>query len=314
MKPKIVAVGEVLWDLLPAGPQLGGAPANFAYHCRGLGADARLVTRVGSDVRGQMVFDRFHQLSLPTEHVQIDADRLTGTVEVELDPAGQPHYTISGNVAWDSILANPAALALVRDADAVCFGSLAQRAEVSRQAVRSLVAVAKPGAFRIFDVNLRAPFIDREIVADSLGLANVLKLNDHELTELASMFGLSTTEVRPAMTGLARLFGLSLVALTRGGAGSLLMADGVWSDHPGTAGVVVADTIGAGDAFTAALVVGLLAGRPLQAINSHANDVAGFVCSQPGATPLLPDLLRSPAPSACTSVNSPCRVSLEVRS
>ena len=319
MKHKVVAVGEVLWDLLPEGPQLGGAPANFAYHCRNLGADARLVTRVGDDDRGRGVFDRFRELGLPTENVQVDPRRPTGTVAVRLD-AGQPHYTICADVAWDEIDADPAALDLIREADAVCFGSLAQRAEVSRRSIRTLVAAARPGAFRVFDVNLRAPFVDRAIVAESLGLANVLKLNEHELPELAAMFGLpAAAEVRPAMLGLARQFGLSLVALTRGGAGSLLMAaDGVWADHPGVDPVALVDAIGAGDAFTAALVVGLLAGRPLEAINAHANDVAAFVCSQPGATPALPESLRSPvapAPSSApANAPSPCDVAIGDRS
>lgn len=312
MKHKIVAVGEVLWDLLPAGPQLGGAPANFAFHCRNLGADARLVTRVGRDERGEAVFERFGQLHLPTEHVQVDPGRPTGTVEVELDAHGHPSYAIREGAAWDAIEADAATLDLARGADAVCFGSLAQRAEASRRSIRALVAAARPGAFRVLDVNLRAPFVDRDVVAESLGLANVLKLNEDELPELARMFGLSTTEVRPAMVGLARCFGLSLVALTRGGAGSLLMADGVWSDHPGGAAVEVADTIGAGDAFTAALVVGLLSGRPLQAINQHANAVAAFVCSRPGATPALPDALRSPIPSAAAAPTA-CIIPLEVR-
>ena len=314
MKHKIVAVGEVLWDLLPAGPQLGGAPANFAYHCRNLGADARLVTRVGADERGAAVFDRFRELDLPADHVQVDPDRPTGTVDVALDAQGHPSYAIREGVAWDAIAADPAALAAARAADAVCFGSLAQRAEASRRAIRALVAAARPGAFRVFDVNLRAPFVDRDVVAESLGLANVLKLNEDELPALAGMFGLSTTEVRPAMLGLARCFGLSLVALTRGGAGSLLMADGVWSEYLGGAGVEVADTIGAGDSFTAALVVGLLSGRPLQAISQHANAVAAFVCSQPGATPALPESLRAPTPHAISSAPAACVIPMEVRS
>ena len=313
MKHRIVAVGEVLWDLLPAGPQLGGAPANFAFHCRTLGADARLVTRVGRDERGEAVVERFGQLDLPTGNVQVDAEHPTGTVEVAIGPQGHPSYTIREGVAWDAIEADAAALALARAADAICFGSLAQRAEASRRSIRALVAAARPGAFRVFDVNLRAPFVDRDVVAESLGLANVLKLNEDELPELARMFGLSPTEVRPAMTGLARCFGLSLVALTRGAAGSLLMADGVWADDPGGAPIEVADSIGAGDAFTAALVVGLLAGRPLQAINQHANAVAAFVCSKAGATPALPDALRSPTPSA-TSAPAACIIPLEVRS
>ena len=155
------------------------------------------------------------------------------------------------------------------------------------------MSAARPGALRLFDVNLRPPFVDRAIIAESLALGNALKLNDQELPELAAMFGLSR-DVRTSMAELADRFGLSLVALTRGPHGSLLLADGVWSDHPGLP-VTVSDTIGAGDAFTAALVVGRLAGRPLAEINRHANEVAAFVCSQPGGTPTLPEALRFPA-------------------
>ena len=306
MRHKIIAVGEVLWDLLPDGPRLGGAPANFAYHCRSLGADARLVTRVGDDDRGRDVIKRFRALNLPTENVQVDPDLPTGTVEVTLDN-GHPDYTIREGVAWDAIVADDLAIAQVRAADAVCFGSLAQRSQISRQAIRTLVAAARPGAFRVFDVNLRAPFIDQDVIAESLELANILKLNNDELPQLATMFDLATTEVRLTLMALARQFGLSLVALTRGGDGSLLMtADGVWADHPGGESVMVADTIGAGDAFTATLTVGLLAGRPLEAINSHANEVAAFVCSQPGATPNLPESLRSPVAQALAAALSPC--------
>jgi fructokinase len=172
----------------------------------------------------------------------------------------------------------------------ICFGSLAQRSEPSRRAIRSLVAASRPGAIRLFDVNLRPPFVDRAVVEDSLGLANALKLNDQELPELAAMLGLPAG-TREAMAELAWQFGLSLVALTRGAGGGLLLADGVWSDRPGRA-VAVSDTIGAGDSFTAALVVGRLLGRPLDEINRHANEVAAFVCSRPGGTPPLPDSLK----------------------
>jgi len=290
MTYRIVAVGEVLWDLLPDGKQLGGAPANFTYHCLSLGADARLVTRVGADDLGREVLEKFRILGLPTETVQVDPAAPTGTVAVSLDAGGQPRFTIHENVAWDRIEADGVALDAVAKADAVCFGSLAQRGESVRRTVRSLVSAARPGALRIFDVNLRPPFVDRDVIADSLALANVFKLNDHELSELTAMFGLPNGE-RESMAELARRFELSTVALTRGSGGSLLMSGGLWSDHPGRP-VEVSDTIGAGDAFTAALTIGLLAGRPLDEINRHANEVAAFVCSQPGGTPTIPDALK----------------------
>ena len=292
MKHAIVAVGEVLWDLLPSGKQLGGAPANFTYQCRALGADARLVTRVGDDPLGSEVLERFRLLGLPTETVQIDPDLPTGTVDIVLDPDGQPRFTIREDVAWDRIAADERSLAIVSQADAVCFGSLAQRSELSRSAIRALVSATHSGAMRLFDVNLRPPFVNQDVITDSLTLANALKLNDQELPELASMFGMSGC-AREVMAALADRFGLSLVALTRGQSGSLLLADGVWSDDPGRE-VVVSDTIGAGDAFTATLVVGRLSGRPLDEINGLANEVAAFVCSQPGGTPTLPDALKFP--------------------
>ncbi len=293
MGHRILAAGEVLWDLLPDGKQLGGAPANFTYHCRSLGADARLVTRIGKDSLGNEVLERFRLLGLPTETVQIDPEFPTGTVEVALADDGQPRFTIRENVAWDRITADASMLAVAAKADAICFGSLCQRSEPARTAIRSLVAAAAPTALRLFDVNLRPPFVDRDVIAESLALANALKLNDLELPELAVMFGLSTTD-RESMAELADRFGLELVALTRGPHGGLLLARGGWSDHPGRP-VAVKDTIGAGDSFTAALVVGYLAGRPLDEINRHANDVAAFVCSQPGGTPALPDALKSPS-------------------
>ena len=251
------------------------------------------MTRVGDDDLGREVLERFRLLGLPTESVQVDPDFPTGTVAVELAPDGQPRFTIREDVAWDRITADGPALALAAGADAVCFGSLAQRSGPARAAIRALVAAARPGAIRLLDVNLRPPFVDRGVIEGSLTLANALKLNDQELPELAAMFGLPAG-VRESMAGLAGRFGLSLVALTRGAGGGLLLADGAWSDHAGRP-VAVCDTIGAGDSFTAALVVGRLSGRPLDEINRHANEVAAFVCSRPGGTPSLPDALKYPA-------------------
>lgn len=248
------------------------------------------MTRVGDDDLGQEVLERFRLQGLPTESVQVDPESPTGTVAVALGPDGQPRFTIHENVAWDRIRADEVALAVAAGADAVCFGTLAQRSEPARSAIRALVSAARPGALRLFDVNLRPPFVDRSVIGDSLMMADALKLNDQELPELAAMFGLPSG-VRESLAELARRFGISTVALTRGARGGLLLADGLWSDHPGRT-VAVSDTIGAGDAFTASLVVGLLAGRSLEEINRHANEVAAFVCTQPGGTPALPDTLR----------------------
>ena len=284
--PIFIGLGEILWDLLPSGKQLGGAPANFAYHAHALGAEARVVSRVGNDPLGREILDRLRALGLTTDGIGVDTNAPTGTVSVELAADGQPRFIIHENVAWDRMVADEASLAFAARADAVCFGSLAQRREPSRSSIRALVAATPATALRVFDINLRQQFYSPEIVETSLQLANVLKLNDQELPVLAAMFGLRGG-VREQLAALAKQFGLRAVALTRGAHGSLLLAAGIWSDHPGLA-VKVADTIGAGDAFTAALTLGLLAGRPLDDINRHANEVAAYVCSQPGATPPMP--------------------------
>lgn len=283
---QVFGVGEVLWDLLPGGPQLGGAPANFAMHARSLGADAALISRVGDDARGRGALARLADAGLPAGLVQRDATAPTGTVGVSLAADGQPVYAIHEDVAWDRIEATPDALTAAAGADAVCFGTLAQRDPRARAAVQRLVAAAPAGALRIFDINLRQHFHSPEVIGSSLELANVLKVNDAEWPVLAAQFALAG-DLRAQIAALAGRFALRAVALTRGAAGSLLLADGVWADEPGRA-VAVADTIGAGDAFTAALALGLLAGRPADVTNRLATDVACFVCSQAGATPTLP--------------------------
>ncbi|MFA6563835.1 MAG: PfkB family carbohydrate kinase [Verrucomicrobiia bacterium] len=305
MNSKVLAVGEILWDLLPSGKQLGGAPANFAYHAHALGAEVRVVSRVGNDPLGREILARLRALGLPTDGVGVDADAPTGTVSVELAADGQPRFTIHENVAWDRLVADEASLAFAAQADAVCFGSLGQRSEASRSSIRKLVVATPPTALRVFDINLRQHFHSRDIVEDSLRLANVLKLNDTELPVLAAMFGLSGG-IREQLAALAERFGLHTVALTRGAHGSVLHVaaslrdagqdDGrsrsdratfAWSEHPGLT-VKVVDSVGAGDAFAAAVALGLLAGHRLDDINRRANEVAAYVCSQSGATPVLP--------------------------
>jgi len=291
-KFKIAGIGEILWDLLPAGKQLGGAPANFAYHAQSLGADTRLISRIGDDELGREIVDRLKKLELPLDSVQVDEAHPTGTVSVELDAAGQAKYTINEGVAWDWIAASEEAVAAVCEADAVCFGSLAQRTAGTRGAVQALLAATHPGTLRIFDVNFRPPFVDRDVILESLKAANALKLNEHELPFLSEMFELPGTPLNQ-LAALAARFDLELIALTRGGEGSLLFADGIHSDRAGLS-AKVADTIGAGDSFTAAMAIGFLKGWPLDQINRRANEIAAFVCSQSGATPQLPRNLRQP--------------------
>ncbi|MEQ1861640.1 MAG: carbohydrate kinase [Chthoniobacteraceae bacterium] len=274
MKPRVFALGEVLWDLLPGGPVLGGAPANFAHHARALGAETTLISRVGDDELGREILRHFA--------VQVDPQRPTGTVSVELTD-GQPRYTIHENVAWDAIEPD----GRVREADVVCFGSLAQRAAISRASIQRMVAATRPDALRVFDINLRQHFYSREVIETSLALANVLKLNDAELPVIEEMFALRDIEA------IAARFDLRAVALTRGSEGCVLWSDGARAEHAGVA-TTVRDTIGAGDSFTAALTLGLLAGRPLDRVLDHASRIAAYVCSQSGATPPLPPELLNP--------------------
>ena len=290
--PVVIGLGEALWDLLPAGAQLGGAPANFACHARALGARTQVITRVGKDDRGREIIRRFEAMGIDGAMVQMDEASPTGTVTVALSGNGIPAYTIHDNVAWDRIAATPEALAAVRAADAVCFGSLAQRSEASRTAIQRLVAATPADALRIFDINLRQHFYSREIIGPSLQLANVLKLNDSELPVLAQMFGAAGSP-RQQIESLARDFSLRVVALTRGAEGSLLFQGGRWSEQP-AGQVEVQDTVGAGDAFTAALCLGLLHAMDLDVIHGSASLIAAYVCSCVGATPTLPEPLLRP--------------------
>jgi len=289
MSFNVVGIGEVLWDLLPAGPQLGGAPANFAYHARALGAHACVVTRVGNDDLGRAILKRFEQMEIADGTMQMDEAAPTGTVTVALSDKGIPNYLIHEHVAWDHLELTPLALKAAREADAVCFGSLAQRGAISRASIQRLVAAAPATALRVFDINLRQNYYSREVIEQSLRLANVLKLNDGELPILAELFNL-TGSVRDQLATLANCFSLQLVALTRGPAGSLLFQGGQWSDCPSVP-ISIVDTIGAGDSFTAALVMGLLCKMPLDEINALADEVARHVCSCAGATPPLPKQL-----------------------
>jgi fructokinase len=286
MGVRVVGIGEVLWDLLLTDTQLGGAPANFAYHAHALGADAHVITRVGADDYGRKIFRRFHEMGLPETAVQTDEMAPTGTAKVRLSGDGLAHFTIQENVAWDRIALAAEAVASADSADAICFGSLAQRSEPSRGTIQQPVTKAPANALRVYDINLRQQFYSRMLVEQSLQLANVLKLNDDELPKLAQMFALAGS-TKDQIERLAQLFNLRVVALTRGANGSLLYREGRWADCPSRP-VKVVDTVGAGDSFTAAMVLGLLRKTDLDEINDNANEVARYVCSQAGATPPMP--------------------------
>lgn len=287
----VVGLGEVLWDLLPTGPQLGGAPTNFICQASALGARAQIVTRIGDDALGQEVIKRFTEMNLTRESVQIDPARPTGTVAVTLAENGVPDYKFAEDSAWDRLAATPAALQAVRGAHAVCFGTLGQRSTTSRRTIQQLVAAAPADALKIFDINLRLDFYSRELIEESLRLSNVLKLNDDELAVLTQMFWLHG-DVRQRVEWLIRTFGFKVVVVTSGSSGSLIHQEGHWSELPAQP-VQVIDTVGAGDAFTAALTMGLLARMSLEDVHLIAAETARYVCSQRGATPALPETLRN---------------------
>ena len=291
-KRTVVGLGELLWDLFPAGKQLGGAPANFAYITSLLGDDGIPASRLGRDDLGIEAIRRLGELGLSTEFIQQDADHPTGTVKVKVDPAGQPCFEIAQSVAWDFFDWTPPWQELAQRTDAVCFGSLAQRSARSHDTIRKFLQNMRPGALRVFDVNLRQNFYTRQVLAESMELATVIKLNHEELPKIMRPFELENQGERggedPGEENAARRllssYDLDLVCITRGTNGSLLVSADQSTEHPGFK-VKVADTVGAGDAFTAALVHGYLRGTSLVQINEAANRVGAWVASQPGATP-----------------------------
>jgi fructokinase len=288
----IVGLGEILWDLLPEGRQLGGAPANLAFHARALGADAAIASAVGDDPLGREILDRLRGFGFDLRTVAVDRKHPTGTVSVELSPKGIPKFTIHENVAWDFIPWSHALAGLAVRCDAVCFGSLCQRSPVSRQTVRTFVQSVRPEALRVFDINLRQGYYDRETVHALLLESDVFKVSDNELPVVAKLVDLPGAE-GAWVDALLDRYPLRCVALTRGSKGSLLAARDGRSVHPGIPAVNIVDTVGAGDAFTASLVMGLLRGKPLDAINEAANRLAAFVCTQHGAMPEVPEALRN---------------------
>lgn len=291
-KPLVVGIGEILWDILPSGKKLGGAPANFAYHAGELGCEAYIISSVGNDKLGNEILDILNTLGLSSRYIQIDECHPTGTVEVQLDNNGIPSYIIHENVAWDYIKVNEKCLELMKNADAVCFGSLSQRSETSREAILKLLNNTNNNCIKIFDINLRQNFYNREIIINSLAHANVLKLNELELSIVSDLLGVNGGEESEKLRKLQKKYSLRLIALTKGDCGSILFNGERISKHPGFK-VEVLDTVGAGDAFTAAVTVGLIKKWDLDTINDFANKLGGYVCTQQGATPKLPEWLKT---------------------
>jgi fructokinase len=300
----ILGIGELLWDILPDGSRLGGAPANFAVMAGRLGNHAAILSRIGRDDLGRQAIDRLDPMPIETGFLQVDRLHETGSVTVSLE-GGEPHYTIHEPAAWDFLELSDEWVQLVERADAICFGSLAQRSRQARQTIQTLAAEATSTCIRVFDVNLRTPFYSAEVLEESLELATVVKMNDAEAPLLLELLDLAIEEapgpgdtlstadyLRAAAERLLAEFpSLQMVAATRGSRGSLMVTRDEWDEHPGFP-VKVADGIGAGDAFTAAMTHYMLRGADLATLNEAGNRWGGWMASQSGAMPALPDAVR----------------------
>lgn len=288
MSPKtytIVGLGELLWDVFAEGKQLGGAPANFAYMTSLLGDKGVVASRVGSDALGDEAKRRLQSLGIETSFVQTDARHPTGTVKVEVDPAGQPTFQIATAVAWDFFEWTPQWRDLAQRADAVCFGSLAQRCPQARETIRAFLKGVRPGTTRVFDVNLRQNFYSAEILSESLANAEIVKLNHEEFPMVAKLLRMPFIyDERRAAQWLRAKYKLKVVCMTRGAKGSLIVTAEETSEHSGYR-VYVADTVGSGDAYTAALVYHYLRHASASTLNEAANRMGAWVASQVGATP-----------------------------
>jgi len=288
--PRVIGLGEVLWDRFPDGDRLGGAPANFAFHAGQLGAAARVVSRVGHDADGARLLKTLRHEGINTDYLQDDPGHATGTVRVQLN-AGQPAYEISAPVAWDFLAWTPKLEQLAATVEAVSFGTLAQRHETSRATIQKFVQHTPKSAVRLFDINLRQKFYSREVIEFGLLNATVLKLNGEELAAIGAIF--EWTGEPPALIDrLLKIFPLKGIAVTLGERGCHLYY-GTEQVHSTAPKIDFKDAVGAGDAFAAALVMGLLRQDRLQAIADHANEIGAYVASQWGATPRLPEAVTT---------------------
>lgn len=284
----IVGLGELLWDLFPSGRQLGGAPANFAYCSHLLGDNGTVVSRVGADELGNEIRESLATFGLTDDFVQSDDEHPTGTVKVKLDKAGQPDFTITYPSAWDFLEWTAPLQHLAKSADAVSFGSLAQRSPKSKQTIAAFLDALRPEAAKVFDVNLRQSFYSAEVLRESISRATIVKLNHDEVPKAAALLDLPAKDLRSFGREILGHFRLPLICITRGENGSLLLSPTEEHDHPGYR-VKVRDAVGAGDAFTAGLVNQVLHGVPLAAANDFANRMGAWVASNSGAMPPVPD-------------------------
>ena len=291
MNSIIVGMGEALWDVLPEGKKIGGAPANFAYHVSQFGFDSRVVSAVGNDALGDEILEVFKEKQL--KHQLQVVNYPTGTVQVTLDSAGIPLYEIKEGVAWDNIPFTDDLKRLALSTRAFCFGSLAQRNEVSRTSINRFLDTMPDGdgQWKIIDINLRQGFYTKEIIRESCQRCNVLKINDEELVAISRMFGYPGIDLQDKCWILLAKYNLKMLILTCGTNGSYVFTPGVVSFQE-TPRVPVADTVGAGDSFTAAFCASLLKGKSVPEAHKLAVEVSAYVCTQSGAMPELPQVLK----------------------
>ena len=289
--PDVAAIGEILWDIFPDTKCLGGAPFNVVCNTTRLGMKGSIVSSVGHDLLGMEILDAVEREGVSAECIKVNPRFPTGTVSVSLDDKGKPSYVINENTAWDHLEWNENIGLLTRKCDAVVFGSLAQRSPSTRRLIlRFLRQRYKKSCLRVFDINLRKPHIDRTIIMNCFPLIEILKLNDDEFAIIGNMLN-ARGDTDKTIKILMEDYGIPFIAVTRGDKGSLLIRDGKVSNHPGYK-VDVVDTVGAGDAFTAAIIVGALKGKSLDEINDNANRLASYVCTQRGALPPIPESIK----------------------
>ncbi len=297
MEKYVVGIGEALFDCLPDGRKLGGAPANFAYHVSQFGLNGCAISAIGDDELGEEIVETFEKVGL--NHILPVVEQPTGTVKVTLDAKGIPQYDICLGVAWDNIPLTDEMLYTARHAQAICFGSLAQRSQTSRETIHAFLDEAPKAALRVFDINLRQNWFTAEVIAESLSRANVLKINDEELDVVATMLlGVSSVpgkliaedpeKTRFVCRDLIAKYDLKMLILTCGAIGSYVFTE-TEESYVATPKVKVADTVGAGDSFTATFVAQILLGKSIREAHEKAVAVSAFVCTQNGAMPVIPD-------------------------
>lgn len=288
MDKLIAGLGEVLWDCLPEGKKLGGAPANFAYHASMFGYQAYAVSALGNDALGDRTVEELDKKHL--RHIMPRIDFPTGTVQVELDEEGVPTYDIKRDVAWDNIPFTAEMEDLAKRCSCVCFGSLAQRNSVSHDTIHRFLHSTPKDCLKIFDINLRQNFYTKEIIQESLNACDILKINDEELVTIGRLFGYPGLDMENKCYLILGKYNLRMLVLTCGTNGSYVFARGMKSYQP-TPKVEVADTVGAGDSFTGSFAAAILAGMPVEEAHKLAVEVSAYVCTQPGAMPKLPERL-----------------------